>query len=259
MTYPFEYTVVNKTDEKLFKDKLPNITSSMPELFRTMNIAYRSIEQRNIYGKYGGLRRDNGFETSLNLLWVAMLNDHVIGIDADINYFVDTLRALCLKWYQFGNRLDSCLFFGYYFYLFNSQSKFIVRDQIKDLKFLIDNANRTTQDPAILSLIKPTYSNTWYQTEQGIGDKLSKIFIQTGDLSRVGLPIPGYQITFGESYQYDLRAPTFISSDKIEQPIIQDGKVIVSCPKCGQRCRGTNYDHIEMTCPKCSQKWTQRI
>ena len=88
MTYPFEYTVVNKTDEKLFKDKLPNITSSMPELFRTMNIAYRSIEQRNIYGKYGGLRRDNGFETSLNLLWVAMLNDHVIGIDADINYFV---------------------------------------------------------------------------------------------------------------------------------------------------------------------------
>ena len=178
MTYPFEYSVVNKTDEKLFKDKLPNISSSMPELFRTMNIAYRSIEQRNIYGKYGGLRRDNGFETSLNLLWVAMLNDNVIGIDADISSFVDTLRALCLKWYQFGNNLDSCLFFGYYFYLFNTQSKFIVRDQIKDLKFLIDNANRTTQDPAILSLIKPSYSNAWYQTDKGIGDKLSKIFIQ---------------------------------------------------------------------------------
>jgi len=259
MTYPFEYSVVNKTDEKLFKDKLPNISSSMPELFRTMNIAYKSVEQRNIYGKYGGLRRDNGFETSLNLLWVAMLNDNVIGIDADISSFVDTLRALCLKWYQFGNNLDSCLFFGYYFYLFNTQSKFIVRDQIKDLKFLIDNANRTTQDPAVLSLIKPSYSNAWYQTDKGIGDKLSKIFIQAGDLSRVGLPLPGYQITFGETYQYDLRAPNFISADKIEQPVVQDGKVIVSCPKCGQRCRGTKYDHIEMTCPKCSQKWTQRI
>jgi len=259
MSYPFEYKVVNKAEEQLFKDKLPQISSSMPELFRTMDIAYKSIEQRNIYGKYSGLRRDNGFETAMNLLWVAMLNDQVIGIDADISKYVETLRALCLKWYQFGNSLDACLFFGYYFYLFNSQSKFIVRDQIKDLKFLIDNANRTTQDPAILSLIKPSYSGAWYQTENGIGDKMSSIFICTGDLSKVGLPLPGYQITFGETHQYDLRAPHFISAEQIEKPVIQDNKVIISCPKCTQRCRGAKLAHIEMTCPKCSQKWSQRI
>ena len=259
MPYPFEYTVVNKSEEKLFRDKLPQVSSSIPELFRTMSIAYRSIEQRNIYVKYGGLRRDNGFETSLNLVWVAMLNDHVIGIDAEISTYVDVLRAICLKWYQFGNSLDACLFFGYYFYLFNSQSKFIVRDQIKDLKFLIDNANRTTQDPATLSLIKPSYSGAWYQTEQGIGDKLTNIFIKNGDLSKVGLPLPGYQITFSETYQYDLRAPHFISEEQIEKPIVQDGKVIISCPKCRQRCRGAKFEHIEMTCPKCSQKWTQKI
>ncbi len=259
MTYPFEYTVVNKSDEKLFKEKLPHISSSIPELFRTMSIAYRSIEQRNIYGKYGGLRRDNGFETALNLLWVAMLNDNLIGIDSDITAYIDLLRALCLKWYQFGNSLDACLFFGYYFYLFNSQSKFIVRDQIKDLKFLIDNANRITKDPATLALIKPSYSGAWYQTDEGIGDKLSNIFIKTGDLSKVGLPMPGYQITFGETYQYDLRAPQFINSELIEKPVIQDNKVIISCPKCKQRCRGTKFAHMEMTCPKCSQKWTQKI
>ena len=125
MPYPFEYTVVNKSEEKLFRDKLPQVSSSIPELFRTMSIAYRSIEQRNIYVKYGGLRRDNGFETSLNLVWVAMLNDHVIGIDAEISTYVDVLRAICLKWYQFGNSLDACLFFGYYFYLFNPRRSYV--------------------------------------------------------------------------------------------------------------------------------------
>jgi len=259
MPYPFEYAVVNKSDERLFKEKLPHISSSIPELFRTMSIAYRGIEQRNIYGKYGGLRRDNGFETALNLLWVAMLNDKVIGIDADITTYIDTLRALCLKWYKFGNSLDACLFFGYYFYLFNSQSRFIIRDQIKDLKFLIDNANQTTQDPSILAFISPSYSSAWYQTDDGIGDKLSNIFIKSGDLSKVGLPLPGYQITFGQTYQYDLRAPHFISAEQIEKPIIQDNKVIITCPKCKQRCRGTKFEHIEMTCPKCSQKWAQHI
>jgi hypothetical protein len=259
MTYPFEYNLPNKTQENLFMDKLPNISSSMPELFRTMNISYRSIEQRNMYGKYGGLRRDNGFETSLNLMWVAMLNDQIIGIDADVQVHIDTLRAICLKWYQFGNELDACLFFGYYFYLFNSQSKFIVRDQIKALKFMFDNANRTSKDPGILQLLKQSYSNAWYQSEHGIGDKISGIYIVTEDLSKVELPLPGYQITFAHSYQYDLRAPTFITRDKIEKPVIQNDKVIVSCPYCKQKCRGQLFSHLEMTCPKCAGKWAQRI
>ena len=259
MNYPFEYTVVNKSDEKLFKEKLPHISSSIPELFRTMSIAYRSIEQRNIYGKYGGLRRDNGFETALNLLWVAMLNDNLIGIDSDITAYIDLLRALCLKWYQFGNSLDSCLFFGYFFYLFYNQSKFIVRDQIRDLKMLIDNDNTVTQDNAIQALLKPTHSTSWYQSELGIGDKLTSIFISNVDLVKVELPLPGYQITFQHSLQYDLRAPNFINREHIEVPFKKDGKVIISCPSCAQRCRGKLFTHLEMTCPKCSQTWVQTI
>lgn len=259
MTYPFEYTSVNKSEEGTFRDKLPHVYSAISELFRTMSVAYLSIEQRNIYGKYGGLRRDNGFETSLNLMWVAMINDHVIGIDADTSVYISTLRTLCLKWYLLGNSLDACLFFGYFFYLFFSQSKFIVRDQIRDLKFMIDNANQTTKDPSVLALLKPTSSSAWYQSETGIGDKLNNIFIDGADLSKVELPLPGFQITFGHTHQYDLRAPNFISRDHIEKPVIQNDKVIISCPVCSQRCRGQLFKHIEMTCPKCRQTWSQHI
>jgi len=33
--------------------------------------------------------------------------------------------------------------------------------------------------------------------------------------------------------------------------------VIVSCPKCAQKCRGNLFKHIEMTCPTCKTSWTQ--
>jgi len=259
MAYPFETQSPKQAELSLFKTKLPHITASIQELFRAMSVSYRSIEQKDIFGNYGGLRRDNGFETALNLMWVAMLNDQIIQTDADVLTFISKLRVLCLKWYLFGNSLDSCLFFGYFFYLFYSQSKFIVRDQIRDLKMLIDNDNIVTQDSAIKSLLEPTHSSSWYQSELGIGDKLTNIFISNLDLVKVELPLPGYQITFQHSLQYDLRAPNFISRDLIETPSKKDGKVIISCPSCTQRCRGKLFTHLEMTCPKCSQTWTQRI
>lgn len=259
MPYPFEIISPKKGELETFKSKLPHVFSAIQELFRTMSVSYRSIEQKNMFGNYGGLRRDNGFETALNLTWVAMLNDHLIGTDADTSEFIDKLRLICLKWYHFGNSLDSCLFFGYFFYLFYSQSKFIVRDQIRDLKMLIDNANNTTQDSETKALLKPSHSMFWYQTDLGIGDKLSNIFIENGDLVKVELPLPGYQITFNKTLQYDLRAPNFLSREHIELPQKSDGKVIISCPKCGQRCRGKMFSQLEMTCPKCAQTWTQRI
>jgi hypothetical protein len=259
MPYPFETTSPRQAELNLFKTKLPHITASIQELFRAMSVSYRSIEQKDIFGKYGGLRRDNGFETALNLMWVAMLNDQIIQTDADVLTFISKLRVLCLKWYQFGNSLDSCLFFGYFFYLFYNQSKFIVRDQIRDLKMLIDNDNTVTQDIAIQALLKPTHSTSWYQSELGIGDKLTSIFISNVDLVKVELPLPGYQITFQHSLQYDLRAPNFINREHIEVPLKKDGKVIISCPSCAQRCRGKLFTHLEMTCPKCSQTWVQTI
>jgi hypothetical protein len=259
MPYPFETLKTDTSDLPLFKAKLPQVTSAVQELFRAMNVAYRSIEQRDIFGNYGGLRRDNGFETALNLMWVAMINDRVIASGAKPAEFVNKLRLICLRWYEFGNHLDACLFFGYFFYLFQSQTKFIVRDQVQDLKMFIDNANQTNSDPTIQKLLKPSHSSSWYQTEEGIGDKLNPIFIANSDLLRVELPLPGYQITFQKSYLYDLRAPNFISRDQIEIPTKSDGRVIISCPKCGQKCRGKIFSLLEMTCPKCQQAWVQRV
>jgi len=257
MDYPFEKYRSSQKDKTAFMQLLPQVSAAMPEFFRSLAVAYQSIEQKNMFNQPQGIRQSTGLASSLNLLLVAMVNDKVIGIEAGTTGFVDALRLLVLKWYSFGNDLKACLYFGYYFYTHKSAAEHEVKNQLDAVHFLVDERSKMSEDPRIQALLAPPNSTAWYLGENLIGDKLHNITVQKGDYARVELPRPGYQITFKNTQMYDLRVPVILSDLQVERPQIADGKAIVSCPSCAQKCRVKVFRHMEIKCPKCQQAWTQ--
>jgi hypothetical protein len=81
--------------------------------------------------------------------------------------------------------------------------------------------------------------------------------VQAGDFARVDLPRPAYQVSFKASQMFDLRVPITLTDQELERPQISNGKAIVSCPACGQKCRIDVYKRMEIKCPTCQQVWTQ--
>ena len=257
MDYPFENYRSSQKDKTAFLQLLPQVSAAMPEFFRSLAVAYQSIEQKNMFNQPQGIRQSTGLASSLNLLLVAMVNDKVIAINSSTAGFIDALRLLVLKWYSFGNDLKACLYFGYYFYTHKSFSEHEVKSQLDAVRFLVDETSRRSEDPRIQALLAAPNSTSWYLAENLIGDKLHNIMVLKGDYARVELPRPGYQITFKTSQIYDLRAPVILSDLQVERPLIADGKAIVSCPSCAQKCRVKVFRHMEITCPKCQQAWSQ--
>ena len=149
------------------------------------------------------------------------------------------------------------MFFGYYFYALQSQALYVLKDISQQISLLVDPEQALTQDPQVQSLLAPTHSNRWYTSSHGVGDKLFAILIQPQDATRTDLPRPGYHIHFKKTWAFDLRAPLFLPLAEVEEPLIQNNKIITSCPRCAQKCRGTAFDHLEITCPACQQHWKQ--
>ena len=255
--YPFENLRAKPYELELFKKLLPHITKEMPEFFRTMGIANKSIEQKNMFGNPLGIRQDLGFENALKVLLIACFNDRLLTEGDTANKAMDVFRALTLKWYSFGNALDSCLYFGYFAYTCHAYAHAIFNEHLKQSEFLAGGAQSRLNTPDITNLLIPTYSKSWYKTSSGLGDKLHPILLADADVTKTGLPRPGYQVHFRHSNQFDLRAPTFIEMDQVETPLIREAKVIVSCPTCKQKCRGTLFKQIEVTCPNCKTTWKQ--
>ena len=257
MDYPFENYRSSQKDKAAFLQLLPQVSAAMPEFFRSLAVAYQSIEQKNMFNQPQGIRQTTGLASSINLLLLAMVNDKVIAVNASTAEFVDTLRLLVLKWYSFGNDLKACLYFGYYFYTYKSFSEHEVKSQLDAVRFLVGETSRRSEDPRLLALLAAPNSTAWYLGENLIGDKLHNIVVQKGDYARVDLPRPGYQITFKASQFYDLRAPVVLSDVQVDRPQIADGKAVVACPSCAQKCRVKLFKHMEITCPKCQQAWVQ--
>lgn len=241
----------------MFLNLLPGVSAALPEFFRALSVAHVSIEQKNLFNQPQGVRQSTGLTSSLNLLMVAMVNDKVIGVNADLAKFIDAMRILVLKWYSFGNDLKACLYFGYYYYTHKSASEHEVRQQLDSICFLVDESSRESVDPSVLQLLKPPNSRRWYAAENHIGDKLNPLMVRAGDFARVDLPRPAYQISFKASQMYDLRVPISLTDHELERPQIYNGKAIVNCPSCGQKCRIDIYKRMEITCPTCKQVWAQ--
>ena len=66
--YPFEHLRAKPNEIELFEKRLPHVAKEMSEFYRTMEIANRSIAQKNMFGNPLGIRQDLGFENALN--WV---------------------------------------------------------------------------------------------------------------------------------------------------------------------------------------------
>jgi len=257
MEDPFEKYRSTSRDEETFLKLLPNVSAALPEYFRALSVAHHSIEQKNMYNQPQGIHQSTGLTSSLNLLLVAMVNDRVIGVNAELVKFIDALRIFVLKWYSFGNDLKACVYFGYYYYTHKSASEHEVRQQLDAIRFLVDESSRVSQDPSILQLMKPPNSRRWFAAESHIGDKLYPLTVQAGDFARVDLPRPAYQVSFKASQMFDLRVPITLTDQELERPQISNGKAIVSCPACGQKCRIDVYKRMEIKCPTCQQVWTQ--
>ncbi len=257
MEYPFEKYRSTSRDKETFLKLLPNVSAALPEYFRALSVAHHSIEQKNMFNQPQGIHQSTGLTSSLNLLLVAMVNDRVISVNAELVKFIDALRILVLKWYSFGNDLKACVYFGYYYYTHKSASEHEVRQQLDAIRFLVDESSRVSQDPSILQLMKPPNSRRWFAAESHIGDKLYPLTVQAGDFARVDLPRPAYQVSFKASQMFDLRVPITLTVQELERPQISHGKAIVSCPACGQKCRIDVYKRMEIKCPTCQQVWTQ--
>ena len=257
MEYPFEKYRSTSRDKETFLKLLPNVSAALPEYFRALSVAHHSIEQKNMFNQPQGIHQSTGLTSSLNLLLVAMVNDRVISVNAELVKFIDALRILVLKWYSFGNDLKACVYFGYYYYTHKSASEHEVRQQLDAIRFLVDESSRVSQDPIILQLMKPPNSRRWFAAESHIGDKLYPLTVQAGDFARVDLPRPAYQVSFKASQMFDLRVPITLTDQELERPQISQGKAIVSCPACGQKCRIDVYKRMEIKCPTCQQVWTQ--
>jgi hypothetical protein len=258
MQYPFENFRASEPQSSLLDKKFLQVAAVMPEFFRGMAVAHTSIDQKNLYGRPGGIRQDLGVETSLKLLLIACCNDRLITSHESARSVIEKLRVLTLLYYAKTANLKACLFFGYYFYGQHANAQYVVKNILAQNDFLVGlnpNSHDVSERTSLLKGLRP---HAWYRTQSGIGDKLSDVFILDGDFIRTDLPHPGFQIHFRKSGMYDIRAPIFLETSEVETPLINQGKVIVSCPQCGQKCRGALYSNIEVTCPKCSKKWTQK-
>jgi hypothetical protein len=256
--YPFEHIRAQPQELDKFKKYLPHISKAMPEFFRTTEIAYGSIQQKNIFGNPLGIRQDLGFENALKVLLVACFSDGLFVEDVSATKALDILRTLTLKWYSFGNKLDSCLYFGYFSYSCHSHAVAVLNEHLGQSEFLGGSAARTRLNaPDIANLLVPTHSNAWYKTATGLGDKLHPLWVIDADITTTSLPRPGFQLHFRSTKQFDLRVPAFIEINQVESPVIRNEKVIVSCPQCGQKCRGNLFKQIEVACPNCKTHWMQ--
>lgn len=258
MSYPFENFRATEQQADLLDKKFLQVAAAMPEFFRVMAVAHTSVDQKTLYGQPGGIRQDLGVETSLKLLLMACCNDRIMTSNESAKSVIEKLRVLTLLYYAKSKNLKACLFFGYYFYRQHANAQYVIKNILAQNDLLVD-MNQSSEDVlARTSLFKGLRPHAWFRSQSGIGDKLSHVWIHDGDFTRTDLPHPGFQIHFRKTGAYDIRAPIFVNSTEVETPLANQGKVIVSCPKCGQKCRGPLFAQIEVTCPTCRQTWIQQ-
>jgi len=167
----------------------------MEEFFRTSSIAMQSLQHRNIFGSPQGIRQDLGFENSLKVLLISCYNDQLITTSTSPMQLAELIRQLTLRWYSFGNSLDAALFVSYNLFTQQSRATYLLRDLKNQVEF-VSNSGAVNVISEVELLLAPFCSKKWYQSKQGIGDKLSNVFISEGNFTNVDLPTPGIQIHF---------------------------------------------------------------
>lgn len=158
MNYPFAKEHPKANGLKTFEKYLPNISKNLPEFFRVLAIANQSIAHKDMYGMPLGIRQDLGVESALKLMLMACHNDRVLHAKQSPREVVDVLRKLVLQWFAIGSALESCLFFGYYFYTQQSQALYVVKTAMQQMDVLVNPAGSASQNAEVQQLLAPTHS-----------------------------------------------------------------------------------------------------
>jgi len=99
----------------------------------------------------------------------------------------------------------------------------------------------------------------WYESEFGIGNKLTKLFLYSHEIQRTDSPSLGYKVLHTHPREQGQSVPSFVSDTEIEKPLVSRGQLESTCPKCGVMCSAQADALSYFSCGKCKHNWWQRL
>lgn len=99
---------------------------------------------------------------------------------------------------------------------------------------------------------------TWYESEFGIGQKTSDLYLMHYEIRRQTSPEIGYQVLYSHPRKEGQQVPQFISAEVIDKPMISGNFVKSACPKCNIVCTAELGQSIYFGCHGCKFTWWQK-
>jgi hypothetical protein len=98
----------------------------------------------------------------------------------------------------------------------------------------------------------------WYESEFGIGEKTSDLFLMSYEVQRQFRPESGYQVLYSHPRKEGQQIPKFILALEIDKPHISGGTVTSLCPSCNTRAAAKQDEVSYFSCRECKFTWWQR-
>ena len=98
----------------------------------------------------------------------------------------------------------------------------------------------------------------WYESEFGIGQKTSDLYLMHYEVRRQIVPETGYQVLYSHPRKAGQQVPRFIPSAEIDKPQILGNQVTSLCPTCNTRCAAQLEQVSYFGCRECKSTWWQK-
>jgi hypothetical protein len=118
--------------------------------------------------------------------------------------------------------------------------------------------NPIDQPAASQNLSPQKKLKTWYESDFGIGQKTSDLYLLQYEIRSQTSPERGIQILFTHPRKVGQQIPRFIPDDEIEKKQMSSQTQISSCPKCRTECAAKIEVSMFFGCEKCGFTWWQR-
>jgi hypothetical protein len=138
------------------------------------------------------------------------------------------------------------------------------------LDYQVEKASPRELVVAATSGIRPTPKNDideaievpmlkgWYESEFGIGQKTSDLYLMNYEIRRQSTPEAGYQVLYSHPRKEGQQVPRFIPSAEIDKPQILGNQVTSLCPTCNTRCAAQLEQVSYFGCRECKSTWWQK-
>lgn len=98
----------------------------------------------------------------------------------------------------------------------------------------------------------------WYESEFGIGQKTSDLYLMNYEVRRQSTPEAGYQVLYSHPRKEGQQVPRFIHASEIDKPQILGQTMTSLCPVCNTRCSAQRDPVSYFECRECKFTWWQR-